>query len=247
MLEKDILKCCFLGDSMTEGIGTSEPYYKHMQVWLGQTNYVYGKDGAQSCDLMRQIEEMEGQTSGDFDAVFIMIGTNDFVGGVPLGEFFTEHMEKVAVEYDKDNQPVRYEMRKKREFSFNENTFKGRMNKALYYLKENYSDKEIILITQPHRGYAYFGGENVQPDELYANKIGEYFDTYIEAVRKLADIFAVGLIDAYRDSGLFPLATKNADRYFNLEKQDSLHPNAAGHKKIAWLCTEYLKWKGAKR
>ena len=124
-------------------------------------------------------------------------------------------------------------LRKKRSFVFDEHTFKGRLNNLFAFLKNEYPDKRIVLLTPLHRAYAFFGGDNVQPNELYANAIGEYFDSYVNAVRQAADIWAVELIDLYRESGLFPLNDKHAEMYFNKSSEDSLHPNAAGHKKIA--------------
>ena len=158
---------------------------------------------------------------------------HDYNAGVPLGEFFTEHTENIVTEYDENNKPIHYALRKKREVSFDERTFKGRLNKVLSLLKNEFYEKRIVLLTPLHRAYAYFGGANVQPNELYANSIGEYFDAYVEAVRRAADIWAVELIDLYRESGLFPLDEKYAEKYFNRAVNDNLHPNAAGHKRIA--------------
>ena len=89
------------------------------------------------------------------------------------------------------------------------------------------------MITPLHRAYAYFGLDNVQQSELYANVIGEYFEKYIEAERRAADIWSVELIDAYRESGLFPLSDANAKLYFHDDKTDRLHPAAKGHFRLA--------------
>ena len=193
----------------------------------------HGVDGAQSSQLLNQLDRLESEVGDSFDILFILIGTNDFCGGVPLGEFFTESEEKVVIEYDGKNRPIGYAMRKKREFVFDDNTFKGRLNKALGFIKDKYPTKRVILLTPLHRAYAFFGGSNVQQNKLYANSIGEYFERYVDAVRRAADIWLVELIDLYRESGLFPLNEKHAELFFNKDKNDSVHPNAAGHKKIA--------------
>ncbi len=226
-------KLCFLGDSITEGIGTTtKRYFDYIAEETGAITYGFGVNGAQSIDLLPQIENMRKETGDDFDILFIFIGTNDFYGGVPLGEFFTEHEETVVTEYDGNDNPISYAVRKKREFTFDD-TFAGRLNKILSYVKNEFPEKRVVLLTPLHRAYAYFGGANVQPNELYANKIGEYFESYVIAVRHAADIWSAELIDLYRESGLFPLSENHAEKYFNKSANDNLHPNDAGHYKIA--------------
>ena len=149
---------CFLGDSITEGVGTAKRYIDYIAEETGAEVHGYGVNGAQSVDLFAQIGRMQKETDGCFDILFVCIGTNDYNAGVPLGEFFTEAAETVVC---------------------------------------------------------------------------GYFDSYVNAVRQAADIWAVELIDLYRESGLFPLNDKHAEMYFNKSSEDSLHPNAAGHDKIA--------------
>lgn len=226
-------KLCFLGDSITEGVGTTKRYFDYIAEETGSITLGFGVNGAQTFELFSQIEKMRAETCDCFDVLFIMIGTNDYNAGVPLGEFFMEHEESIPAEYNAENEPICYVTRKKREFSFDENTFAGRLNKVLNYVKNEFYDKRVILLTPLHRAYAFFGGANVQPNELYANAVGEYFEKYVDAVRRAVDIWAVELIDLYRESGLFPLSERQASVYFNKAKNDSLHPCAAGHKKIA--------------
>lgn len=224
---------CFLGDSITEGVGTAKRYIDYIAEETGAEVHGYGVNGAQSVDLFAQIGRMQKETDGCFDILFVCIGTNDYNAGVPFGEFFTEAAETVVCGYDGNGNAVKTALRKKRSFVFDEHTFKGRLNNLFAFLKNEYPDKRIVLLTPLHRAYAFFGGDNVQPNELYANAIGEYFDSYVNAVRQAADIWAVELIDLYRESGLFPLNDKHAEMYFNKSSEDSLHPNAAGHDKIA--------------
>ena len=232
-MQTSTYKMCFIGDSITEGVGTNKRYFDYIAEETGASVRGFGVNGAQSIGLFAQIDRLSKETCGDFDILFILIGTNDYNAGVPLGKFFTEHTENIVTEYDENNKPIHYALRKKREFSFDERTFKGRLNKVLSLLKNEFYEKRIVLLTPLHRAYAYFGGANVQPNELYANSIGEYFEAYVEAVRRAADIWAVELIDLYRESGLFPLDEKHAEKYFNRAVNDNLHPNAAGHKRIS--------------
>jgi lysophospholipase L1-like esterase len=106
------------------------------------------------------------------------------------------------------------------------------MNKVMTYLKNNFPQQQIIIMTPIHRGYAKFGGNNVQPDENYCNGQGLYFDAYIDALKKAALYWAVPLIDLYSLSGLFPLADAQG-QYFHDRETDKLHPNAAGDYRLA--------------
>ncbi len=230
---KNTDRICFLGDSITDGIGTTKRYIEYIAERTGAKTYGFGVNGAQSSDLFSQLERLDKCVGENFNILFVLIGTNDFNSGVALGEFFTEHTENVPVNSNEKGEFTYYVSRKKREFVFDENTFKGRLNKFLAFVKDKYYDKRIIIATPLHRAYAYFGGDNIQQNELYANRTGEYLESFVEAVRKAADIWSVELIDLYRESGLFPLFDKSAAKYFNNEKTDRLHPNADGHERIA--------------
>ena len=224
---------CFLGDSITDGIGTTKRYIEYIAEATGAKTYGFGVNGAKSSDLFAQLERLDETVGNNFDILFILIGTNDYNCGIPLGEFFTEHSERVPLDSDENGNFGNYVLRRKREFVFDENTFKGRLNNFFYAVKRKYFDKRVILATPLHRAYAYFGGDNIQQSELYANVIGEYFESYVDAVRKAADIWSVELIDLYRESGLFPLIDESAKKYYQSDVWDRLHPNANGHERIA--------------
>lgn len=106
-------------------------------------------------------------------------------------------------------------------------TFRGRINIAMSYLKANFPDKQVILLTPIHRGYARFGDNNIQPDESYPNSLGLYADAYVDAVKEAANVWAVPVIDLNSICGLYPNADSHA-RYFHDARSDRLHPNAEG-------------------
>ena len=87
-------------------------------------------------------------------------------------------------------------------------------------------------MTPIHRGYATFGENNVQPDELWANAQGLFIEDYVDAVRRAAGIWSLPLIDLYRDCGLLPALGEYAE-FFHDSATDMLHPNARGHARIA--------------
>lgn len=232
MIEKNSV-ICFIGDSITEGVGADKRYIEYIAEKTECITHGFGVNGAKTVDLHAQLDMLDSTVGDRFDILFMLIGTNDFNCGIPLGEFFTEHTESIPCNSDELGQPTAYSMRKKREFIFDDSTFCGRLNRVLERIKHKYADKRVIMLTPPHRAYAYFGGTNIQPNELYANSIGEYFDEYVSVLRKAADIWSVELIDIYRDSGLFPLEYENAKQYFSNSETDRLHPSSNGHKRIA--------------
>jgi lysophospholipase L1-like esterase len=128
------------------------------------------------------------------------------------------------------------------------NTVRGRINIAMWKLKEAYPTKQIILLTPIHRGTALLSDWNIQPDELYANGVGEYIDAYVEVVKEAGNVWAVPVLDLNSISGLYPLAESSAKywRRPSLEKSeksgkgrvDRLHPNSAGHLRMA-RCLAY--------
>lgn len=227
---------CFLGDSITMGVAVNEGerYHDSVARFFNVKNRSFGVNGAQSSNLLAQIDKMRSECDKP-DRIFVLIGTNDYCAGVPIGGFFSEKVVEVVSAYDENNNPVQSKCLKKRELITSESTFCGRLNAAFLRLKELYPLAKLTIITPPHRAYAYFGGCNVQYDELYANASGIYFDEYVAAIRKCADIWSASLIDVYRESGLFPLNADNAREYFANEKTDRLHPNASGHEIIARL------------
>lgn len=227
-------KVCFLGDSITEGVGVSKDtvYWNLLAEKLGIISLGYGTNGARFLDLFYQSKKMFEENQNDIDAVFLFAGTNDFNGGVPLGDWFIES-EKIVAKTLNTSLQSNSQIRKYREFNYDTKTFKGCINLVLSYLKTNYPDKQIVLMTPIHRAYATFGNENVQYDEMHSNAIGVFFDEYVMAVKEAANIWSTELIDTNACSGFFPLYDKSANLYFCNFFTDRLHPNSIGHQRLA--------------
>jgi hypothetical protein len=100
------------------------------------------------------------------------------------------------------------------------------------FLKTNFPEQQIIIMTPVHRGYAKFNEKNVQPEERFANEQGLYIDSYIDVLKQAASYWAVPLIDLYSISGLYPLADSQV-KYFNNADTDRLHLNALGNYRLA--------------
>lgn len=59
------------------------------------------------------------------------------------------------------------------------------------FIKENYYDKQIVLMITIHRAFATFGKENIQYDKMHSNSIGVFFDEYVSMVKEAANIWAL--------------------------------------------------------
>ena len=217
-----------LGDSISDSVrvGTERCYWEYLSDSL-QAHFVsYAVNGATMRELQKQAERLYEEGASKIDAILVFAGTNDFYEGTPLGCWYIESEEEIPIS------ATRRALRKKREIQFDETTFRGRINRLMDRLKGDWPDKQIVLLTPLHRGYAVFGPENVQPDERYANRSGLFIDDYVSVIKEAGNVWAVPVIDLNALSGLYPLAERHS-RFFHDGKSDRLHPNAAGHLRLA--------------
>ena len=217
-------RVAFIGDSITEGVGSDRAYHEYLAEWLGIEALNYGVNGAQT-DYMLELARRLRAEHPDVDAVFLLGGTNDFNHGLPLGEFFRTRLAAV----NHNGQEV---VRLRRDLVLDGDCFCGRLNLLLREIKLGFPRAQTVLLTPVHRGFAVFSADNVQPDESWANGEGLFIDDYVAAVRRAAEIWSAPLIDLFRDSGLLPAFPEYAG-YFHDAETDKLHPNARGHERMA--------------
>ncbi len=233
-------RVAYLGDSITDpkNYGNEiEKFWKFLNEWLGITPYVYGKSGRQWNDIPRQAELLKSEhPDQEIDAIIVFIGTNDFNASVPIGEWFTETEEEVMAARSAEKQ---LELRKRRLPVMNDSTFRGRINIGIQRLKQLYPDKQIVLLTPLHRSTAEFNSRNVQPDESYANRCGEYIDAYVNSVKEAGNLWALPVIDLNALSGLNPMVEEQLI-YFHDPSYDRLHPSTAGQKRMARTLMQQL-------
>ena len=221
-------RVAFLGDSITDKkrIGTTKCYWEYLAEMLGLQPFVYAINGNRMDGILRQANRLLEERGDSIDAIIIFAGTNDYNAGIPGGEWYKEGEKEAQVAGPS------MELRKHREPVMSDSTFKGRINLVMDFLKTNYPDKQVIMLTPLHRGKARFSDRNVQPEEAFPNKNGVYVDTYVQAVKEAANVWAVPVIDLNGISGLYPLNDSHT-RYFHDGETDRLHPNAEGHYRMA--------------
>lgn len=224
-------RVAYFGDSITDprNKAAKTKYWKLLQEWLGITPYVYAISGRQWNDIPRQADKLMAEHGDDFDAIIILIGTNDYNAGVPIGEWMEEKDEQVLAARGK---PKQLEQRKRQYLIEDKATLRGRINIAMKKLKQMFPTKQIVLLTPIHRGGFYPNDTNWQPTEDYRNKCGERLEAYVQAVKEAGQVWAVPVIDLGALCGLYPLMDEYA-QYYNNKDTDRLHPNDAGHERMA--------------
>lgn len=220
-------KVAFIGDSITDPRQTDYQtvYWQDLADLLGIEPLVYAVSGYQMWHIPQLADRMIQEQGKDVDAIIVFLGTNDYNGSVPMGEWYTTGNRTVNV----DGKMV---TRRHREFLFDENTYKGRINIGIKLLKTEYPDAQIIFLTPIHRAYANFGEHNVQPDENYANGQGLFVESYVEAIKEAGSLWAVPVIDLNAICGLNPTLPEYL-KYFRNPDTDQLHPNSEGHLRMA--------------
>lgn len=227
-------KVGFLGDSMTDprrGRG-QEHWWSYLRQLIGIEDYVFARSGYRWDKMLPLAEQMRDSVGTDLAAIFIWCGTNDFNGNKPIGEFFTEATEVVNV--NGQDMP-----RKHRVWNYTEDTYTGSINRTLRFLKENYPDTQIYIMTPIHRGFASFNEKNVQQDEDYANALGLYIEDYVDMLKLAAAYWSVPVIDLYGESGIYPNLRSNDDMIAKPDT-DRLHPSEAGHYRVARIIQDRL-------
>lgn len=224
-------RVAYFGDSITDprNNASKKKYWGFLEDWLGMTPYVYGVSGRQWDDIPRQAGQLKAEHGDDFDAIVILMGTNDYNNAVPVGRWFDEKLEQVEYGH---GYAKRMESRMRRTPAMNSGTYRGRINIAMDSLKRMFPEKQIVLLTPIHRAGFHANDRNWQCPEDYMNRCGEYLDSYVQAVKEAGNIWAVPVIDLNASCGLYPLSDGHAG-YFKDADTDRLHPNDKGHERMA--------------
>ena len=209
-------KVAFLGDSITDKshVGTTKNYWQYLEEMLGIEAWVYGINGHQWSDIWEQAQRLKDEKGNNVDAIIIFAGTNDYNCGVPLGEWYSYELSNVEVS------GPQIEQRVKRVPQMDESTFRGRINRVLSYLKSNFPQQQIILLTPIHRAQAHFSADNIQPEEAFPNRLGLYINDYVEVVKE--KLFTMSLKgDAYYSDHTITFE-ENGRGYYQVDSGDPI-------------------------
>ena len=208
-------KINFLGDSITEGAGTSSP--DRMFTMLIEREYGaicqnYGIGGTRIArqktpteekwdrDFISRVPEMDN----DADIVVVFGGTNDFGhGDAPLGTM-------------SDRTPY---------------TFYGALHCLYTALTEKYPDVPVVILTPLHRLNEDSPKGDNKPEPVGTLK------EYVNIIREVAEYYSFPVLDLYKESGLQPKVPVIQQKYI----PDGLHPNDAGNEILAHKIARFLE------
>ena len=208
-------KINFLGDSITEGAGTSSP--DRMFTMLIEREYGaicqnYGIGGTRIArqktpteekwdrDFISRVPEMDN----DADIVVVFGGTNDFGhGDAPLGTM-------------SDRTPY---------------TFYGALHCLYTALTEKYPDVPIVVLTPLHRIT-----EDIPTGDNKPAPVGTLKE-YVNIIREVAEYYSLPVLDLFKESGLQPKIPVIQQKYV----PDGLHPNDAGNEILAHKIARFLE------
>lgn len=208
-------KINFLGDSITEGAGTSS--HDKMFTMLIEREYGaicqnYGIGGTRIArqktpteekwdrDFISRVPEMDN----DADIVVVFGGTNDFGhGDAPLGTM-------------SDRTPY---------------TFYGALHCLYTALTEKYPDVPVVILTPLHRLNEDSPKGDNKPEPVGTLK------EYVNIIREVAEYYSFPVLDLFKESGLQPKVPVIQKKYI----PDGLHPNDAGNEILAHKIARFLE------
>ncbi len=205
-------KIDFLGDSITEGTGTTgqdKCFHQLIKEKHGLSEARnYGVSGTR---LAKQVTPSENprhdldfpmrvvDMDKDADAIVVFGGTNDFGhGDAPIGEM-------------SDRTP---------------DTFYGALHYLYTYLMTEYPSANIFVCTPLHRLT-----EN-QPDRK-----GRILSDYADIIKEVARYYSLPVIDLFATYGIQPSIDAQREKYM----PDGLHPNDAGHVLLSERIANFIR------
>lgn len=206
-------KINFLGDSITEGHGTSgadKVYHALLKKNAGLAEARnYGIGGTKIARLPVITEDRfdmdfnlrAPSMDKDADAVVVFGGTNDYGHAtIPLGSF--------------DNDDIQ--------------TFYGGLHNLCRYLVNEYVGKRIVFMTPLHRMEEKSFDWSEKSNDLIC---------FVKAIREVCEYYSIPVLDLYKESGMHGNVRAWCDKFM----PDGLHPNDEGHKIIAHKLQKFLE------
>lgn len=204
-------KINFLGDSITEGVGTSCPEAMFVNVIAREEELAAARNyGISATRIARQqtvesdIDKLDycarfSEMDDDADVIVVFGGTNDYGhGNAPFG-------------CDEDRTP---------------DTYCGALHFLMTGLIEKYPTSEIVFLTPIHRA-----------NEDAPSLNGRPLKDYVDAMRRTAEKYSLPVLDLYSYGGIYPNIEPQKDALC----PDGLHPNDAGNRRLAQRIVSFIK------
>ena len=215
-MELEGKRIAFLGDSITQGVGASAPDKVFHQVILQK----YGlREALNFCLGGTRIARQYTPSENDWwDETFL-----DRAKKIPLD------VDAVVAfggtnDYGHGDAPMgKFEDR-------TEETFYGACHALMAYLSVTFAGKPVIFMTPLHRT-----GEDGKV--VNGIKTERRLKDYVDAEKRVAEYYAIPVLDLFAESGMQPNLERHAELFF----VDGLHPNDAGYARIAEKLGKYLE------
>ena len=207
----------FLGDSLTEGAGSSAPdkrYWEQVAKQTGAVCFADGQGGTQIAPQQHPRPETEApylyhpfidrvsSLPEQADVVVVFGGVNDFFqGDAPVGNMT-------------DRTP---------------DTFYGALHVLYTRLIERYPTARIIVMTPLHF-------EREAPVVKDGREVT--LREYVGIIREVAEEYSLPVLDMYATSGIQPKIVAQKEAFITA---DGVHPHDGGYARIAECLTAFLK------
>lgn len=209
-------KINFLGDSITEGYGASSKENRYTDIIERESGAICRNYGISGTRIARQHIENNGvPENSDFcSRVHTMDPDADIVcvfGGT--NDF--GHGDAGIGDFS-DRTP---------------DTFCGALNMLYSSLIERFPQARIVILTPLHRT-----GENEPSGMAGSEPKTATLKEYVDLIKKAAEYYSLPVLDLFSVSGMQPQVPVIKEKYV----PDGLHPNDAGHARLAQIITAFL-------
>lgn len=214
----------FLGDSITEGAGVTDPMEnRYDRLLLKECGlaaaYNYGISGTRLahkripsptprydlCFCGRAYD-----MNPDADVVVVFGGVNDYLhGDAPLGVFGDETPE----------------------------TFHGAVHFLMTFLKEKYAGKTVVFMTPAHCCFREISDASPVSDPRKGDTQPSPLQAYVDVIKAQGRVLGVPVLDLFTELGFDPNRPEDLEKY----TVDGLHPNNAGHRMLADALKRFLE------
>ena len=113
-----------------------------------------------------------------------------------------------------------------------QDTFYGACHELFTYLINTYYQADIVIMTPLHR----CNEDNVRGDGFKACDVAP-LSTYVNIIKEVAEFYSLPVLDMWSVSGIQPRVPMLKEIYC----PDGLHPNDAGHVKMAKRLIGFLR------